>query len=61
MKKKEPTRAELYRALNKLGFEYQHAESHEGLEVVNFCVRLPSVPKKPTKKDWVTLPKSSSN
>lgn len=51
MKKKEPTIRELYKALNKLGFEYQHAESHEGLEVVNFCVKLPSVSKKPTKKE----------
>jgi hypothetical protein len=50
-KKKEPTIRELYRALNKLGFEYQHAESHEGLEVVNFLVRTAGVSKKPTKKE----------
>lgn len=37
-KKKEPTVDELYDALDKLGFEYEHSESHEGLEVVNFLV-----------------------
>ena len=38
MKKKEPTIDELYKALDKLGFKYEHSESHEGLEVVNFLV-----------------------
>ena len=36
--KKEPTIDELYNALDKLGFEYEHSESHEGLEVVKFLV-----------------------
>ena len=38
MKKKEPTIDELYKALDELGFKYEHSESHEGLEVVNFLV-----------------------
>ena len=38
MKKKEPTIDKLYKALDKLGFKYEHSESHEGLEVVNFLV-----------------------
>lgn len=38
MKKKEPTIDELYKALDGLGFVYEHADSHEGLEVVNFLV-----------------------
>ena len=37
-KKKEPTIDELYRALDALGFAYEHADSHEGLEVINFLV-----------------------
>jgi signal recognition particle subunit SEC65 len=36
--KKEPSIDELYKALDKLGFKYEHSESHEGLEVVNFLV-----------------------
>lgn len=36
--KKEPTIDELYNALDELGFEYEHADSHEGLEVINFLV-----------------------
>ena len=35
---KEPTIDELYDALDKLGFKYEHADSHEGLEVINFLV-----------------------
>ena len=38
MKKKEPTIDKLYKALDELGFKYEHSESHEGLEVVNFLV-----------------------
>jgi signal recognition particle subunit SEC65 len=37
-KKKEPGIDELYKALDELGFKYEHSESHEGLEVVNFLV-----------------------